>query len=112
MDKNKIINGVFKTKIKILLFEKKTPAELYLYNELFNNSNILIEIIYATNIIQGNIIFRSGNYIYYYNKVINPNKLKDNKYIIVGCLDNIMLNNKIKLLEYENSNTILYETIK
>ena len=50
---------------------------------------------------------------------MKKNNLNKKKYIVVGnspikanIKNDLKKNNKIKLLEYENSNTILYENIK
>ena len=110
VNKYKVINSIFKTKIVILNFEDSSPSENYL------RINVNAKIINTFEILDDNHIFISGNYSYYKGK-INYN-LNKKKYIVVGnspIKDNIKndlkKNNKIKLLEYENSNTILYENI-
>ncbi len=41
INKYKLLNSLFKTKINILIFENKTPTEIYLLKNLFKNlSNI------------------------------------------------------------------------
>ena len=117
VNKYKVINSIFKTKIAILNFEDSSPSENYLRKNLFKKIiNVNAKIINTFEILDDNHIFISGNYSYYKGK-INYN-LNKKKYIVVGnspIKDNIKndlkKNNKIKLLEYENSNTILYENI-
>ena len=52
INKYKLLNSLFKTKINILIFENKTPTEIYLLKNLFKNlSNININLMTANAII-------------------------------------------------------------
>lgn len=112
VEKNKIINNIFKTNITFLLFEKMNPSEIYLYNHLFlNSTNINLQILYVNSLFKENIVLISGKKLYYNNHIISKNKI-NNKWIIVGySLNNyhdLFLNN---LVTYENSDTIIYEKV-
>lgn len=121
MYKYKLTNTFFKTSFYILLFEKITPAEEYLFNRLFNFiSNVSLSLIYATNLFnRENHIFISGNILYYNNNVLK--KLSEKKeYILIGNSDlkiyekykeYLIKKYKIQILTYENSNMIIYESI-
>lgn len=116
--KNKLNDSFFKTKIYVLIYEKLSPSEIFLIKSLFKNMNIsYIKIVHASSILQNNIIFISGNNLYYKDQKLIFLKPKDN-YILVGYNNNLnkikeelIKKYKINILEYENSNTILFEKI-
>lgn len=118
VNKYKIINSIFKTKIIILNFEEVFPSEMFLRKNLFKKIiNVNAKIINAYEILDDRHIFISGNVSYYKGKVVD--KLNKKCYIVVGdsstkdkIKNSLIKKYKIKLLEYENSNTILYESIK
>lgn len=121
MYKYKLTNTFFKTRFYILLFEKITPAEEYLFKRLFNFiSNVSLSLIYATNLFnRENHIFISGNILYYNNNVLKK-LLEKKEYILIGNSDlkiyekykeYLIKKYKIQILTYENSNMIIYESI-
>jgi len=117
INKYKLNNHLFKINIKVLIFEEISPSEIYLYKLLFKElSNYKVSIIYIKDYFPSNTIFISGKELYYHNKKLD--KLKKDKYILVGNSDNFKdlkpsLENKynITLLEYEKCNTIIYEKV-
>lgn len=118
VNKYKVINNIFKTKIIILNFEEYSPSENYLRRKLFKSiMNVDAKIVNIYELFDDKHIFISGNIIYYKGK--SKITLKKDNYIIVGnsinynlIKEEIIKKYKINLLEYENSNTILYENIK
>lgn len=116
--KYKINESFFKTKIYVLIFEKLSPSEIFLIKSLFKNiNNSNIKIVHATSLISDNVIFNSGEYLYYKDQKLNKINNKDT-YILAGYCINIdkvkkslIKKYKINILEYENSNTILFEKI-
>lgn len=117
VEKHKMLNSLFKTKINILLFSKKSPSEIYLVKNLLNSfSNINLEIIYPSKYFDNNHIFISGKNLYYNNKKVET--LIQNEYILIGynedyekLQNNINKNYNIKIYKYENSKTIIFEKI-
>ena len=117
VNKYKIINSLFRIKVKLIVFERLSPSEVYLYNNAFKSvSNIFVEIIDVNRFFNGNFIFISGEIIYYDNKKLK--NLKRGDYILVGNSNNydklkndLIKKYKVNILEYENSNTFLYEKV-
>lgn len=117
VSKYKIINTLFRINVKLLLFERMTPSEIYLYKSAFKSvSNIVVEVINVYRYFDSNYLFISGNIIYYDNKPLKY--LKKGEYVLVGNsndYDSIRLKLvkrfKINILEYENSDTIIYEKV-
>ncbi len=117
VNKYKIINTLFKVNVKVLLFEKVSPSEIYLYKNAFKSiSNIGVEIINVYRYFDINYLFISGNIIYYDNKPLK--NLKKGEYVLVGNSNDydeirnyLVKKYKINLLEYENSDTIIYEKV-
>lgn len=118
INKNNIIKNFFKTEIKILVYEKITPAEEYLYKKLFDSiSNVNVKLVFVNNLLDGdNHIFVCGKEIYYQQNILKELVNRDNEYILVGNSDKLELIKdklikrfKINILLYENSNTILFE---
>ncbi len=104
-----------------MLFEIVTPADEYLFSKLFSFiSNVSLSLIYVSNLFKGdNHIFISGNILYYNNKALR-NLIEKKEYILAGNSDiktyekyrDYLVNvKKIKVLTYENSNMIIYESI-
>lgn len=117
VNKYKIINTLFRIKIKILIFEKLSPSEIYLFKNLFKYvSNVIVEIVNVNKVFNGSYLFVSGNKVYYNNSVVN--KLKHQDYILIGKSNNFNLlkskleeKYKISILEYENSETYIFENV-
>ena len=117
VNKYKVINSLFRIKIKILIFEKLTPSEYYLFKNTFKfTTNIIVELINVNKYFKNNYLIISGNLVYSNNKVLK--KLYSKEYILIGNSDNFDLikknienKYKVNLLEYENSDTIIYEKI-
>ncbi len=115
--KNRIIKSIFRIKIKILIFEECSPSEIYLIKKAFNSiSNFDTQIVYINRYFEDNTIFISGKNLYYKNKVLK--NIKKGEYVLIGntndydYLKKTLTNKfKIELLEYENSNTIIYEKV-
>lgn len=118
VDKYQVINNLFKTKLYILTFFKSSPVDIYLYEQLFKNiSNINLKIVNAKSLIDEKVILISGNYLYLNNEIIEINQIPNEQYILVGNSPHFnalkeKLNKTLNLYEYENSDTILYETVK
>ena len=71
INKYKLLNSLFKTKINILIFENKTPTEIYLLKNLFKNlSNININLIHVSSLFDNKHLFISGNKLYYQDKKV------------------------------------------
>lgn len=117
IEKNKILNSFFKIKIRILIFEKKSPSEIYLVNKLFNSFlNINLELIYPSKYFDNNHILVSGKVLYLNNKILK--NLKEREYIIIGynedyekLQNNISKNYNILTYKYENSVSIIFDKI-
>ncbi len=117
VNKYKVINTLFRVKISVLVFQSISPSELYLIKNLLRGfSNILVDVIYVSNMFDNNYIFISGDEIYFNNKPLY--RLKRESYILVGntenfdiIKDNLERKYKIKLLSFENSNTLIYEKV-
>ena len=115
--KHRLVNSLFRVKVKILIYEKMSPSEIYLFKNLFRfTSNVITEIVNVNRYFKGNYLLVSDNIVYENNKVLK--KLKDNDYILVGNSDNfeeiklfIEKKYKVNILEYENSDTIIYERV-
>ena len=112
----KIINTFFRIKIIILVFESITPTEEYLFKSLFVSfSNADVQLININNIFDNRHLFISGDNLYYNNKKIE--RISKGEYILIGNYDKYsslkkkIEKNNITLLEYENSNTIIYEKV-
>ena len=118
LNKQKLLNNMKKNIIGILLFEKISPAEQYLYKLLFNNiTNIDVKFIYVSNYFDKKHIFISGNLVYYEQELLNYN-LNAGEYILIGngfdinkIKSDLLIRMKINILLYENSNTIIYEKV-
>lgn len=115
INKQNILNSFFKVKIKILIFEKYTPSDKYLALNLFKDfSNIKPTLIYPLNNYDKKHILISGNKTYHINK---DKLIPKEEYILIGYTKNpdtlfkIEEELNIKLIKYENSNTIIYEQI-
>lgn len=117
-NKHNFFNSFFKTKITIILFEKPSPSEIYLINNLFKNiSNVILKIKFVNDFFESNHLIISGNIIYNNNKPIKRLN-KNQNYILIGyyndyeCLiSKLEKKYKINILFYENSNTIIYELL-
>ena len=117
VNKYKIVNTLFRIKVKILLFEKMSPSEIYLYKNVFKNiANVMVEVVNVYKYFDYNYIFVSGDIIYFENKVLKT--LKKDKYVLVGNSNNyedirykLEKKYKIKVFEFENSQTIIYEKV-
>ena len=115
--KYKVINNLFKVKVTVIIFEKLNPSEEYLIKLAFNKvANINAQIIYVNQYFENNYIFISGDLLYIHNHILNH--LNKGTYILIGNSLNYFdyikkLTNKykVKILEYENSNTIIYEKV-
>ena len=103
VNKYKVINSIFKTKIVILNFEDSSPSENYLRKNLFKKIiNVNAKIINTFETLDDNHIFISGNYSYYKGKT-NYN-LNKKKYIV-----NIpfrLIFNKFLILSIEVSSVV------
>ena len=117
VNKHNLINSLFRIKFKILIFERLSPSEIYLFKNLFNfTSNIIVEIVNVGKIFNENYIILSGDLIYYENRILK--KIKKGEYILIGNSDNFnIIKNKLEkkykidCLEYENSRTYIYENV-
>ena len=117
VNKYKVINTLFRIRVKLLLFEKMTPSELYLCKSAFKSvSNIAVDIINVYRYFDSNYLFVSGNIIYFENKPLKL--LKKGEYVLVGNADNykeirtkLIKKYKVNILEYENSDMIIYEKV-
>jgi len=117
VNKHKLINSLFRVKVKILIFEKMSPSEIYLFKYSFKfTSNVVTEIVNVSKLFKGNYLLVSGNIVYMNNKVLK--KLKKCDYILIGNSDSFediknSLEKKyqVRILEYENSDTIIYEKV-
>ena len=115
--KYKIVNTLFRIHVKVLVFEKMSPSEIYLFKNAFKSiTNAVVEIINVYRYFDSNYIFISGETLYYGNKKLD--NLKKGEYVLVGNSDNyenvrdyLIKKYKVKILEYENSNTIIYEKV-
>ncbi len=115
--KYKIVNTLFRIHVKVLVFEKMSPSEIYLFKSAFKSiTNAVVEIINVYRYFDSNYIFISGDTLYYGNKKLD--NLKKGEYVLVGNSDNyesvrdyLIKKYKVKILEYENSNTIIYEKV-
>ena len=94
-----------------------SPSEIYLFKNAFKSiTNAVVEIINVYRYFDSNYIFISGETLYYGNKKLD--NLKKGEYVLVGNSDNyesvrdyLIKKYKVKILEYENSNTIIYEKV-
>ena len=117
VNKHKIINTLFRVHVKLLLFEKMSPSEVYLCKSAFKSiSNIAVDVVNVYRYFDNNYLFVSGDVIYFENKPLE--KLKKGEYILVGNGNNydelrqrLIKKYKISILEYENSDTIIYEKV-
>ncbi len=117
VNKYKVNNTLFRVNINILVFERLSPSNIYLLKNAFKSiSNFKVEIINVSRYFDNNYIFISGDIIYYDNKVLK--NIKNGSYILIGNSDHFQeykksleKRYKIDILEYENSNTIIYEKI-
>lgn len=117
VNKYKVVNTLFRVNVKILLFEKMSPSEIYLYKNLFKNiSNVIVEVINVYRYFDENYLFVSGDIIYFDNKPLKL--LKKGKYVLVGNSNDyeiirkkLMKKYKIEVFEFENSQTIIYEKV-
>lgn len=117
LNKYNIINTLFKVHVKLLLFEKLTPSEVYLCKNAFKSiSNVSVDVINIYRYFDDNYLFVSGNILYFENKPLKV--LKKGEYILVGnssdyneIREQLINKYKIKLLEYENSDMIIYEKV-
>ncbi len=117
LNKYNIINTLFKVNVKLLLFEKLTPSEVYLCKSAFKSiSNVSVDVINIYRYFDDNYLFISGNILYFENKPLKV--LKKGEYILVGnssdyneIREQLINKYKIKLLEYENSDMIIYEKV-
>lgn len=117
--KNKINVGLFNTKVKFLISNKNTPAEIFCFKTVFNEIiNINYKIIFEETLIKNKkeiILWENLLNIPNINNSleIKENILEDNQYIIMGCSDywveNINILNNENILQYENSKTILFD---
>ncbi len=117
VNKNKVINSIFRIKVKILLFEEISPSEIYLLEKSFLDiGNFNVSFVNVSRYFEDNYIFISGNNFYFHGKLLN--RLVRGKYILVGyssdyanIKNKLVRKYKIELFEYENSNTIIYEKV-
>lgn len=117
LNKYKIINTLFRVHVKLLLFEKMTPSEIYLCKSAFKNiSNIAVDVVNVYRYFDNNYLFVSGDIIYFENKPLKT--LKKREYVLVGnsndyddIREKLIKKYKINLLEYENSDMIIYEKV-
>ena len=117
INKYKLLNSLFKTNINILIFENKTPTEIYLLKNLFKNlSNININLIHVSSLFDNKHLFISGNKLYYQDKKVE--RLNNNEYILVGYNENypklkekIYQKYNIKLLQYEDSYRKIFDKV-
>ena len=118
VNKYKLMNRLLRVKIKILVFEKLSPSEMYLLRNLFRfTSNVITEIVSVNMLFKGNYLFVSGNIVYVNNEPIKGIK-KNDSYILIGNSENFELiknelekKYKVSILEYENSDKIIYEKV-
>ena len=127
LKENLINNKLFKTKIYLLLSKMTIPAELFCLEFVFNNLlNINYKIIYEETLLkEKNEIIMWEDYLYTDSKSYSINdkdlikkNLTSKNYILIGNSSNwdeykTNLENNLggKLLEYENSKTILFERV-
>lgn len=127
LKENLINNKLFKTKIYLLLSKRTSPAELFCFEFVFNNLlNINYKIIYEETLLkEKNEIIMWEDYLYTDSKSYSINdkdlikkNLTSKNYILIGNSSNwdeykTNLENNLggKLLEYENSKTILFERV-
>ena len=117
LNKYKILNSIFRIKIKILIFENMSPSDIYLFKNLFKViSNVSIEIISVYSYFNDKTIFISGDKIYYKNKLLK--NIEEGIFTLVGISEDFELvkerlekKHKIKIFEYENNDTIIYEKV-
>lgn len=117
IDKYKLLNTLFKINIKILIFEKITPSEIYLVKNILKNfSNINIEIVHPSIYFDQTHLLISGDKIYNNNKEIK--EYNKEEYILVGYnekynekISEISSQNKIKIYKYENSKQLIFDKI-
>lgn len=117
INKYNLLNSFFKTKFNILVYEKLTPTEAYLLKNIFKTiSNINVNLIHVNNLFDNNHLFISGNVLYYNDKRVD--KLSKKEYKLVGYNSNYFnlkerITNKynIKILSYENSNTLIFDKV-
>lgn len=117
--KYRLVNGFFKTCFDVVLFEKITPSEEYLYNNLFDGS-IKVNLVMASSLLDENVhIMISGNLLYYKEEVLR--KIISNKdYILVGNADKYKYDTlekwlqkkyDVNILKYENSQSLIYSLV-
>ncbi len=119
--KYKLVNNFFKTKFNVLLFEKITPSEEYLYINLFDEAvNVKVNLLMVSSLLDDERhIMISGDILYYKSEVLR--KLVSNRdYILVGNADISRYNTlekwlekkyNVNILKYENSENIIYSLV-
>lgn len=124
-NKHKVNEGLLKTKIYIIVSKTFSPAELFLFEHIFKAlMNIKAVIIFEEDLIKDKkevIIWDNYLNLIKQKRIINLaeiNELEIKDIILIGISehyqkykDDLTKKMKINILEYENSDTILFERI-
>lgn len=117
VNKYKLLNSLFRVKIRVLLFERLSPSDVYLFRNIFRGiSNVDVDIVHPFKFFDSSHILISGDRLYCCDRILND--VSSSCVVLVGYSDNydgvldfVASKYGVKALRYENSKYLIFDKI-